>query len=74
MNRFPPGENPKKARIETSVTGHEVARLAGSINYLATPAIAAYFDVREHEAYYLGLKRVGPRPPRRRWSPEPVCG
>ncbi len=33
----------------------------GSADYFATPAIAAYFDAREHEAYYQALKRVGPR-------------
>jgi hypothetical protein len=31
------------------------------MDYLATPAVAAYFDAREHEAYYRALKRVGLR-------------
>ena len=32
-----------------------------AIDYLATPAAAAYFDAREHEAYYQALKHAGPR-------------
>lgn len=38
-----------------------LARHGDAIDYLATPAVAAYFDVREHEGYYRALKRVGPR-------------
>ncbi len=41
--------------------GTAVARLGGAMDYLATPAVAAYFDAREHEAYYHALKHVGPR-------------
>jgi hypothetical protein len=31
------------------------------MDYLATPAVAAYFDAREHEAYYQAIKRAEPR-------------
>lgn len=31
------------------------------MDYLSTPSVAAYFNVREGEAYYQALKRVGPR-------------
>jgi hypothetical protein len=34
---------------------------ADPTDYLGTPAVAAYFDAREHEAYYRALKRVGLR-------------
>jgi hypothetical protein len=30
----------------------------GGINYVDDPAVSAYFSAREHEAYYLSLKRV----------------
>lgn len=38
-----------------------LAQRADATDYLATPAIAAYFDAREHETYHQALKRVRPR-------------
>lgn len=38
-----------------------VERGEDATDYLSTPAVAAYFEAREHEAYYQALKRVGPR-------------
>src|SRR5579859_4218607 len=38
-----------------------LAQGSDATDYLATPAIAAYFDAREHEAYYQALKLVGAR-------------
>ena len=34
---------------------------SADLNYLDHPAAATYFAIKEHEAYYRALKRVGPR-------------
>jgi hypothetical protein len=44
---------PSRARV--------LAHEAQAMDYLATPAVAAYFDAREYEAYHQALKRVGAR-------------
>src|SRR5579862_846006 len=31
------------------------------VDYLSTPAVAAYFDAREHETYYAAIKRAEQR-------------
>jgi len=38
-----------------------LAQVGNTTDYLATPSVAAYFDVRENEAYYQALKHVGPQ-------------
>lgn len=40
---------------------HPTRHGSSSLNYLEHPAVAAYFAVKEHEAYYRALKHVGPR-------------
>jgi len=50
-----PDHAPKNAASESRF----VAKSDSAMDYLATPSVAAYFDAREHEAYYRALKRVG---------------
>ncbi len=53
----PTPSGPLAVPSRAGVLAHET----DAMDYLATPALAAYFDAREHEAYYQALKRIGPR-------------
>jgi hypothetical protein len=45
--------------LATATAGSsELAIQTDADDYLGTPAVAAYFDAREHEAYYQALKRA----------------
>jgi len=52
---IPPGPS------SATVRSFALAQVGDATDYLATPSVAAYFDAREHEAYYQALKRVGPQ-------------